>query len=59
MNNPSYNVLRRDRDSNGGGLLVFTRKEYEIHQSILSNDFVTALFSTGTSNTKSEVHRHL
>ena len=41
---PYYNMIRRDRSNNGGGILALIRKEYKIIQSFAANDYEALYF---------------
>jgi exonuclease III len=44
INHKSYVMLRNDRDSHGGGNIVYIKREYNISKSILLNDFEAIYF---------------
>ena len=44
IKNSNYKPIRRDRNSNGGGVMVYYRKEYIILNEMISVDFETISF---------------
>ncbi len=44
FNSIYYNVIRRDRNGSGGGVMIFIRKEYKIIKQIISDHFELIYF---------------
>ena len=46
LNNKFYNLMRRDRKARAGGLLVYTKKSYQILNLVIDPVFEIITFST-------------
>ena len=51
LNHSYYNVIRRDRNNNGGGILVFIRKEYKLVRTLTSSDYELLSFQLTINDT--------